>query len=394
MIIFKHDSRDKIYQQKFGQALDIPDEFNFDSNLYDNVQPLGDVKCTCYTTCDIAEDQDKREYDIIDLWSRISKDQHGADPREPLSEAVANGLLPINSTERIKNWKSYWRADVGDKDPFDNVISSLWLAQSPVGVGTYWHAEWLVVPQSGILPMGKTQMNGHMYSVEGVKIINGVKYLIVEAWLGKKLYMSREVFNEAMKPYGMQAWVLSTSEIDVKRKKSLLEKIRDLCINVIILLKQKLVLENPQAVKDTITKMEPIKTPTDVLLETVESFIGKDASPDNKAPQDLSCAEGASNIINKAFSNFPKGILSTVDLQKELKRQPMFKATLTPKRGCIINSPRIGDTPGHVGFMVSDTEIVSNDSKTGTMKKNYTWLSWIKEMRDKRGLKIHLFELA
>jgi len=278
-IIFKEDSRDKIFKQYFGQVVTLPDEFNVDTANYDDVQPNGDVKCTCYATCDSAEDQTNIIFDIDDLWNRIPQTQFGADPREVLKEAVKNGLKPVGANERLKNWASFWRADQGLRDPFDNVRSAIYMTKSPVQIGTYWYYEWLGVD---VLPIGKSQANGHMYNAEGWKQVNGQPHLIIEAWAGKKMYMSREVFNEAMKPYGMQTWVLSTSDIDEKRTKSIYEVIRDACINVIILLKQLIVLkkaEEPQYLPETkLAEPEPVLPKRDLLEEfclAIRDFEGK-----------------------------------------------------------------------------------------------------------------------
>lgn len=263
----KHDSRDKQFHQHFGQVAtsDFPTDIDFDSAQYDDVQPIGDVKCTCYTTCDIAEDQENRVFDIQDLWNRIPQSAFGAEPREVLGEAVKNGLMPVGQTVRAKDWKSYWSAISGDKDYFDNLRSALMISQSPVGVATYWCAEWLNVPAFGVIPIGKTRMNGHMYSIEGWKQINGEPMLIVEAWIGRKLYMPRAVFNQAMSDYGCGAWVLSTNEIDEKRKLNILEKIRDACINLIIILKQLL--------KPDVPVEKPIEPkPTEVYNEVKEAI--------------------------------------------------------------------------------------------------------------------------
>lgn len=243
-IILREDSRDKVFKHKFGQVVTLPDEYNSDSELLDDTQPIGDVKCTCYTTCDIAEDQQKREFDILDLWQRIPSNQYGADPRDVLKEAVSNGLLPKGQGQRVKDWKSFWSAKDGMKDVFDNVRSALYMAQSPVGVALYWCQEWLNVPAFGVMPIGKNQLNGHMFSVEGWKQVDGQPMLIVEAWIGRKLLMPRNVFNDAMNKYGTQAWVLSTSEIDEKRQKTILETMRDLLINVVLKLKELIVLKN------------------------------------------------------------------------------------------------------------------------------------------------------
>lgn len=265
-IILREDSRDKVFKKMFGQVVTLPDEYNADSSLPDDVQPIGDVKCTCYTTCGIAEDQEKREFDINDLWQRIPSNQFGAEPRDVLKEAVSKGLLPQGQKDRVKDWKSFWSAKDGLKDTFDNVRSAIYMSQSPVGVALYWCQEWLNVPEMGVMPLGKTQLNGHMFQVEGWKNLYGTPYLIVEAWIGRKLLMDRNVFNDAMSKYGTQAWVLSTAEIDEKRTKTILETIRDLCINVIIKMKELLVLKQQpnqppskptndyQEVKETIMK--------------------------------------------------------------------------------------------------------------------------------------------
>jgi len=262
-IIFREDSRDKVFKNHFGQLLDLPDEVNFDTANYDDVQPIGNVQCTCYTACDIAEDQTNTIFSVDDLWGRIQYNQYGADPRDVFKEVVSNGLLPQGQTLRTKNWKSYWKADEGLKDKFDNVRSALMLSQSPVGCGTYWYSEYLnsteMVDGMYILPVGKTPLNGHMYSIEGWKQVNGEPYFIIEAWVGKKLLMSRNVFNEAMKPYGMGAWVLSTTEIDAKRQRTVLEAIRDVCVNVIILMKQLLIVkqvDKPVEVKPAVVYNE------------------------------------------------------------------------------------------------------------------------------------------
>lgn len=254
-IKLRYDSRDKIFHQHFGQVFEFPDELNLDTSLFDDIQPIGDVRCTCFTTCDIAEDQTKTEFDISDLWARIKQSPNGADPRDVLSEAVRNGLLPLGKTERLKNWRSFWRGDIGSYDAFDNVRSALMLVNSPIGCGTFWYSEWV----GDILPVGKNPRNGHMYSIEGWKQINGEPHLIIEAWIGRKMYMPRETFNAALKPLGMQTWVLSTAEIDLKREKSLIEIIKDLMFNLIILLRDLIKTHGVEPIAEVPPTPEPIK---------------------------------------------------------------------------------------------------------------------------------------
>jgi hypothetical protein len=261
----KVDSRDFIHSQAFSQAVDIPEEINFDTPLPDDIQPLGDIKCVAYSVCDEAEDEFGKEFDILDLWSRVPHTQLGSDPREVLNEVIKNGLLPKGQKDRMKDYKSFYRADMGQRDPFDNVRISATIAQTSVIGAIYWCAEWLNVPAFGVMPDGKTQLNGHAFTIEGWKIVNGEPMFIVEFWGGRKCYMPRSVFNKAMSSYGTQTWILATEEINNKRQKTVLEAIRDACLNVIILLKQ-LLAKNPPVEKP----VEP--KPQEVYNEVKESL--------------------------------------------------------------------------------------------------------------------------
>lgn len=238
------DSRDLHYFEKFGEipTSDFPLELNFDSSFSDVVQSPGDVECTCITTCDIASDEVGGVYDYQDLFNRIPHDSSGASPRDALGEAVKNGLLPKGATEKVKKFSSYWRCDTGStglRDYFDSVRSALILAQSPVAVATPWYSNWY----SGVLPVGDRVVSGHMYEIEGWKEVNGQPHFIIEAWLGRKLLMPRETFNKAVSGLGCGAWVLSTSVIDSKRQISIMQKIVDVCINVILSLKQLILIK-------------------------------------------------------------------------------------------------------------------------------------------------------
>ena len=64
----------------------------------------------------------------------------------------------------------------------------------------------------------------------------------------------------------------------------------------------------------------PIKTNKEILLDALPKWIGTDLSPDNMADKSLSCAEGLSNGLHSLFPSFPKGIVSTANLKRELSR--------------------------------------------------------------------------
>lgn len=139
---------------------------------------------------------------------------------------------------------------------------------------------------------------------------------------------------------------------------------------------------------------EPLPEPKLTLRDKIHFLavesIGTDASKENLAPQDLSCAEGVANILHKADPTFPKDIISTIELHKILDLHDNYERVTIPKPGCIINSPREGNTPGHAGIFTYGNRIISNDSKTGKMQNNYSLDSWIKDLKEKRGLK-HIY---
>lgn len=133
-------------------------------------------------------------------------------------------------------------------------------------------------------------------------------------------------------------------------------------------------------------------TPGEKVLLTVRAHLGTDASPMNLAPKELSCAEGVANILNKVYPSVPRNIISTNILDKHLSDSTHFKSTKIPKPGSVIMSPRQGTTPGHCGFFLTSNRIASNSSKTGLFEDNYSLDSWVREMRDKRKLKIYIYE--
>lgn len=140
--------------------------------------------------------------------------------------------------------------------------------------------------------------------------------------------------------------------------------------------------------------LAPISNNREKLLEIAKSFLGKDASPKNLAPREVSCAEGVSNIIGQLFPDFDDQIVSTVELDYELDRSPYFRATKLPKAGNVIVSPRTKQQYGHAGIFLSDSRIASNNSMSGLFQNNYSLDEWIKEMREKRGLRIYFYEAA
>ena len=140
-------------------------------------------------------------------------------------------------------------------------------------------------------------------------------------------------------------------------------------------------------------RAESILIPANELLaETAQLWIGKDASPKNRAPKELSCAEGVVNIVNQAFpGTLHPDIVGTDALDLALRRSKRFKPVLDPAQGCIEVSPRTATVNGHCGIYVYNDKIASNDSRTGKFQINYTRQTWRDYFIKKKGLKAHLF---
>jgi hypothetical protein len=144
------------------------------------------------------------------------------------------------------------------------------------------------------MPEGKTPMNGHAFTIEGWKKVNNEPMFMIQFWGGKRLYMPRDVFNRAMSKYGTQTWILATEEINTRRQKTILETIKDILINVVIKMKELLVL------KGVDKPIEP--KPQEVYNEVKETLMEKyDWSTQEKARHStrVICDEEGLNVTEK-----------------------------------------------------------------------------------------------
>lgn len=406
-IILKHDSRDFHAYQHFGQVPDLDTPVNFDDpNIIEKIQPVGNVQCVLYTGTYIAQNKTKKEYDIDELWSRVPKSPQGTDPRDVFKEIVKNGLQVKGTKNYEKPFSSFWRADSGSMDSFDNVRSSMLTVKGPVAIATYWHREWQNLPTGAVMPIGKTPLGGHMYADKGwafgnVTSVNvkGEPMFIIEWWGGKTYLMPRETFNAAIKPYGMQAWVLSDSEIDAKRVKSLTETLKDLMINLVIKLRDmvKTYKVEPVVTSPIPEPPQPLPEPSirEKIYKEARKSLGIDVSPSDSAPDDLACVESLCQVLKKVGIEVPP-TLSTLTFYTWLKKSPKFIQTTENKPGNIIISPTgkgNGSIPhGHVGILGEAGWILSNDSATGMWLENYTLQKWVDRFRTKGGYPILFFE--
>jgi len=132
------------------------------------------------------------------------------------------------------------------------------------------------------------------------------------------------------------------------------------------------------------------------LFYTALSFLGKDASPLDEAPDDLGCADSVSRIILSAFPKCIVGSISTAQLYKQLVASKEFVRVKFFKAGDIIISPTgmgtTGKIPnGHTGVVSEDEEVLSNSSATGLWTQNYTIQSWVARYRVLGGYPIYFF---
>lgn len=230
---FQIDSRDKHAYIVFGQNVPPPIERNFDDpNIPEEIQPIGDIKCTAYTGTYIGQNKTKKEYDIDELFSRVPHGLFGAEPRDVLKEIVKNGFLIKNTTEYDKPFSSYLRADTGMYDPFTNCMDAMEIAKSPLYMWTYWYKEWVGLTSDIIMPIGMTKSNGHVYASKGwFSTIDGEPVFVIEWWGGFTMNMPREVFNRAISVSGCGAVIFSTKKLESIPQRSIFDWISDFFIN-------------------------------------------------------------------------------------------------------------------------------------------------------------------
>lgn len=118
------------------------------------------------------------------------------------------------------------------------------------------------------------------------------------------------------------------------------------------------------------------------IYKTALSFIGKDASPNDLAPDELGCADSVSSVLKIALGS-EVGIsytVSTAQLYRELLSSKAYMLVQTPKAGDVLVSPTgLGNgqlSNGHTGIWGENGKIMSNSSYTGTFEQNFDINSW------------------
>lgn len=128
----------------------------------------------------------------------------------------------------------------------------------------------------------------------------------------------------------------------------------------------------------------PPKTNGEKLYETALTFLGKDASPKDAAPDEYGCMETVDEIHGECFKEYidPSGrSVSTYDTYRYLiATPPRFIEVKEGREGDIIISPTgygNGGLPnGHVGILGKGNIIMSNNSSNGKWEENFTTTTW------------------
>lgn len=132
-------------------------------------------------------------------------------------------------------------------------------------------------------------------------------------------------------------------------------------------------------------------TPAERMAEEAIKWLGKEPTPTDKIPDEVACVSSLVVVAQPVYP-FDLKLSYTPTLFNVLKGNKYFKATLTPKKGCIIISPTIGENRGHTGIFIDDTHIASNSSKTGLWTDSHDFNQWVDYYKVKKGLRVYLFE--
>lgn len=133
------------------------------------------------------------------------------------------------------------------------------------------------------------------------------------------------------------------------------------------------------------------------LLAQAKFWLGKEASPADKAPDDLACVESICNVMRAAGLPAPD-TLSTATFHAWINaQQESFSATLDLLPGniilCATGEGKTGViSNGHVGVILEGGKIASNNSNTGLWDDVYTVETWVDRWRTKGGYPVHVYQ--
>lgn len=129
---------------------------------------------------------------------------------------------------------------------------------------------------------------------------------------------------------------------------------------------------NRRRVSDNVVEESPVYIAS-------KDAIGTDASPRDLVQDGLGCAESLTTLLQPVVKDFPV-VTGTWSLWDNLRAHSAFKRVDRPEKGDIVLSVTgrgNGNlSNGHVGIVMENDMIASNDSRNGLWNKNYTVQSW------------------
>jgi hypothetical protein len=375
--------------------------------------------------------------DGVESWGLSLKDvgkaltKWGVPELKDVPEAVLN-LTPaqrrdfknypdsLKEKAKIHKQKTYFFVEDSPYDAFDEARAAIhYFAEKKQKILLGVQFGWML---SQVELTGTPKGFGHAlwcsgWNEKGLVVVNSAGK---EAGENGKHYISRESYNYFVGKYGHMMIVDKEREDveymlqnNIKLDDSAIQKTIKAILTGILEIAQSIFnikKKEAEAIKPFISVPTPIiinpkpmekiqYSNEDRLIEYAQSYLDEDVSQKKlgKDPvkDEFACAESLSLILDDVIS-FPK-IDSTLLLDAKLFMDKKNFARITePKRGAIVISPRPSDTSpiyGHCGIFITSEKIASNDSKTGKFIGNYTYQEWIKEMKEKRGLRIYLYEL-
>jgi len=120
---------------------------------------------------------------------------------------------------------------------------------------------------------------------------------------------------------------------------------------------------------------------SELIYKSTISFLGKDASPNDAAPDEYGCADSVCGVLFNALL-YPqiKWTVSTSQLYGQLLTSRGYIQVQIPRRGDIIISPTgYGSgklANGHTGICGDNGLIFSNTSAIGKFEQNYNTTTW------------------
>lgn len=238
------------------------------------------------------------------------------------------------------------------------------------------------------------------WTEKGLVLVNSVGK---EAGEGGKHYISRESYNYFVQKYGHMMIVdLEREDADymldnkIKLDDSAIQKTLKAILIGILEIAQSIFnikKKEVEALKDPIiTNPQPVETLKEKFIKVCLDALDTEVTPKDETPDEVACAQVMSTLIKKVLPDFPI-YESTQYLDQKMFIDKRFERILTPERGAIIMSPKVGSSFGHVGAFVTSEKIASNSSKDGIFRSNYDWQSWIKTFKEGRGLRVYLYRL-